>query len=64
MTKSAIGLQAVKEMTVQGTKVQTIDGDSDNSLIAHAKTQWGISLTKKLQSYHSVKIIVKPKSKD
>lgn len=49
-----VGLQAVKEMAVQGTPVQILDGGGDNSLIARAKNQLGISLTKKLDRNHSV----------
>lgn len=53
--KRTVGLQAVKEMTVQGTPVQILDGDGDNSLIARAKNQLGISLTKNLDINHPVK---------
>lgn len=44
-------------MTVQGTPVQIIDGDGNNSLIARAKNQLGISITKKLGRNHSVKTL-------
>ena len=47
---------------MQGTQVQILDGDC--ALIASTKHQLGISLTKKLDRNHSVKNIVKPKSKD
>ena len=62
--KSAVGLQAVKEMAVHGTPVQIINGDGDKSLIASAKNQLGISLAKTVDRNQSVKNIVKPKSKD
>ena len=63
--KSSVGLQAVKEMAVQGTPVQIIDDDGDKSLIASAKNQLGISLAKTVDRNHSVILsIVKPKRKD
>lgn len=37
--ESEAGLQAVQEMANQGTPVQIIEGDGDNTLIARAKNQ-------------------------
>lgn len=57
--ESEAGLQAVQEMANQCTPVQIIEGDGDNTLIARAKNQLGVSLTKKLDRNHCVKNIVK-----
>lgn len=46
-------------MANQGIPVQIIEGDGDNTLIARAKNHLGVSLTKKLDRNHCVKIIVK-----
>ena len=57
--ESEAGLQAVQEMAQQGTPVETIEGDGDNTLISRAKSQLGVSLKKKLDKNHCIKNIVK-----
>ena len=59
MMESEAGLQAVKEMAAQGTPIEIIEGDGDNTLISLAKNQLGISLTKKYDKNHVIKNIVK-----
>ena len=57
--ESQAGLEALKSMSDQGTPVQVIEGDGDNTLIARAKNQLGVTITKKLDKNHCIKNIVK-----
>jgi hypothetical protein len=55
MMESEAGLQAIKEMTSQGTPVDIIEGDGDNTVMARPKSQCGKSVVKRLDKNHCVK---------
>jgi hypothetical protein len=57
--ESQAGLQALKCMSGQGTPVQVIEGDGDNTVIARAKNELGVAITKKLDKNHCIKNIAK-----
>lgn len=59
MMESEAGLLALKEMSSQGTPVEIIEGDGDNTLIARLKSQCGLSVVKRLDKNHCVKNITK-----
>lgn len=59
MMESEAGLLALKEMSSQGTPVEIIEGDGDNTLIARLKSQCGLSVVKRLDKNHCVKNIIK-----
>lgn len=54
MMESEAGLLALKEMSSQGTPVEIIEGDGDNTLIARLKSQCGLSVVKRLDKNHCV----------
>jgi hypothetical protein len=59
MMESEAGLQAITEMADQGTPIDIIEGDGDNTVIARLKSQCGKSIVKRLDKNHCVKNIVK-----
>ena len=46
--ESEAGLQAVREMTEQGTPIKVIEGDSDNTLASSLKSNLGLTVNKNL----------------
>lgn len=57
--ESEAGMLAVQQLKNQGTPVEIIEGDGDNTLISRLKSQLGITVKKKLDKNHCVKNIVK-----
>lgn len=53
------GVQGVKELSEEGTPVEVIEGDGDNTMLAHIKTDLDITLKKKFDRNHVVKNITK-----
>lgn len=55
LMESTGGIMGVKELTVQGTLIECIEGDGDNTLIARIKNKLNISLKKKFDKNHVLK---------
>lgn len=53
------GIQAIKEMMLQKTPVEVIEGDGDNTVISRIENELGVRIKKKLDRNHCVKNIVK-----
>jgi hypothetical protein len=52
-------VQGIKELIEEGTPVEYLEGDGDNTLIARLKTEMGLSLKKRFDRNHVVKNIGK-----
>lgn len=59
LMESTGGLMGVKELAAQGTPIECIEGDGDNTLIARIKNELNISLKKKFDKNHVLKNIGK-----
>ena len=53
--ESISGEKGVKELAVEGTSVEYLEGDGDNTLIARLKTNSNIDMKKRFDKNHIVK---------
>lgn len=59
LMESTGGLMGIKELAAQGTPIECIEGDGNNTLIACIKNEFNISLKKKFDKNHVLKNIGK-----
>lgn len=57
--ESEAGLKAIKDMIQEGTPVDVIEGDGDNTLVARIHKSLGVTVKKKIDRNHCIKNIVK-----
>ena len=59
LMESAGGVQCVKELNEEGTPVEYIEGDGDNTLVARLKSDLNVDIKKRFDKNHVVKNIGK-----
>lgn len=57
--ESSTGLKGVKELIDEGTPVEYIEGDGDNTLIARLRSELNLEMKKRFDKNHVVKNIGK-----
>ena len=53
------GVQGVKELAEEGTPIEVVEGDGDNTMLAHIKSDLNETLKKRFDRNHVVKNIGK-----
>ena len=59
MMESTGGVKGVRELIEEGTPVEYLEGDGDNTLIARLKSELNIDMKKRFDRYHIVKNVGK-----
>lgn len=57
--ESASGVSGEKELNENGTPVEILEGDEDNTMISSLRSEFGINMKKYLDKNHVVKNITK-----